>query len=112
MSHNRVIPRDFFNEAKLLKCMGQFQLCVHDRTTNGVPIAVDFDGEPFQIHQDPLTGNLSVLNYNAFINETLTILYIPYKSKENYPLIANYNNEEYYVFDEQGKFMPTFGVLK
>lgn len=29
-SYRRVLPRDLFNEAKLLKCLGQLSLMIHD----------------------------------------------------------------------------------
>ena len=112
MSYLRVIPRDFFNESKLLKCLGQFQLCIHDRTANGLPFEVDFDGRAFEIIQYDSDGALSVLNYLVSLNGEPVILYTPYNSKENYPLRALYRNEEYFVFDEKGKFMPNFGFKK
>lgn len=31
MTYFRVIPRDFFNESKLLKCLGQFELWAIER---------------------------------------------------------------------------------
>lgn len=110
MSHYRVIPRDFFNEAKLLKCLGQFELCVNHTGANGLDFKIDFDGEPFEISQDPQTGNLSVLNYHVFLKGEIVLLYTSYNSKENYPLIAFYKGEEYFVFDENGKWMPNFGI--
>ena len=30
MTYRRVLPRDLFNEAKLLKCLGQLALIIHD----------------------------------------------------------------------------------
>lgn len=110
MSHRRVIPRDFFNESKLLKCMGQFQLCIHDNMCNGLQLDVRFDGEPFTIFQHDSDGSLTVLNYSVFLNGNPIALYIPYNARENYPLIGLYKGEEYYIFDENGKFMPNFGV--
>ena len=110
MSHKRVIPRDFFNESKLLKCFGQFQLCVHDKKTNGLDITVLFDDKTFEIIQYDHDGSLSVLNYLVMVNGQSLILYIPYNARENYPLIGLYNGAEYYVFDEQGEFMTNFGL--
>lgn len=31
MTYQREIPRDLFNEANLLKCLGQISLIAHDR---------------------------------------------------------------------------------
>lgn len=113
MSHYRVIPRDFFNEAKLLKCLGQLQLAIQENRVNGLPLCVDFDGKPFKIAQLESGGSLCCLNYKVYLsNGERLVLFTPYNSKEAYPLIAEYRGEEYYVFDEKGSFMPNFGFPK
>lgn len=43
MSYIRVVPRDFFNEAKLLKCLGQFELCVNHTGSNGLKFDIEYD---------------------------------------------------------------------
>lgn len=108
MSHYRVIPRDFFNEAKLLKCLGRFQLCIHDRLTK-FNFEVEFDGKPFLIHLNDHNNCLICLNYRVFLDGHELTLYTPYNSKENYPLLGLYKGEEYFIFDEDGNFMPNFG---
>ena len=46
-NYSRVIPRDFFNEAKLLKCMGLLALKVLDNMTpNGIKILIEESGAP------------------------------------------------------------------
>jgi len=68
MSYSRVIPRDFFNEAKLLKCMGQLSLAILDgMTPEGITITVEETGEPFQIELDD-DGYLYLTNYEMFVN--------------------------------------------
>ncbi len=44
--YTRVIPRDLFNEAKLLKCIGRLVLLIHDGDHNN--ISFEHDGEPFE----------------------------------------------------------------
>lgn len=112
MAYIRVIPRDFFNESKLLKCLGQLQLCIHDQKVQGLPLVVDFDHQAFRILQDNTNGNLYCANYRVFLGREELILSIPYNSQENYPLLAEYKGEEYYIFDEKGNFMPNFGFKK
>lgn len=116
MQYKRVVPRDFFNEAKLLKCLGQFQLCVLDMR---VPIEfdlkklkVEFDGKPFDIHQHNSDGSFYCENYRVFLDGEELTLSTPLNSKENYPLEAVYKGEIYYVFDDKGRWMPNFGVMK
>lgn len=50
MNYIRVIPRDFFNESKLLKCMGQLSLKILDcQLPKGIEMYIEGDGQPFQI---------------------------------------------------------------
>ena len=46
--YNRVIPRDLFNEANLLKCMGQLYLCLE--AANLKYVYLEHDGDAFQAH--------------------------------------------------------------
>lgn len=47
--YGRVIPRDLFNEAKLLKCMGQLCLRIHNNDNLPAKMSADHDGSPFKI---------------------------------------------------------------
>lgn len=104
MNHHRVIPRDFFNEAKLLKCLGAFELAVQERRTNGLQITTNFDGEPFEIMQNQGDGTLFCTNYCAFLDGEEIELHTVYNSKDPYPLIGVYKQETYYIFDDNGNF--------
>jgi hypothetical protein len=112
MSYQRVIPRDFFNEAKLLKCLGRFELAVNHGGPMDIrlPITIDYDGEAFVIEQNPNDGSLWCVNYRAYLAGEEVQLFVPYNSKDEWPLMCIYKAEEYYAFDESGKFMPNFGV--
>ncbi len=105
---HRTIPRDFFNEAKLLKCLGRFHLQIE----NNPRIKFDFDGEAFEIKQNESDGSLYCANYHIFIDGVFVDLFTPYNSKENWPLIIRIHDSEFYVFDENGKPMPTFMFFK
>jgi hypothetical protein len=109
-SYHRIIPRDFFNEAKLLKCLGQFELCVMEKQCNGLNFTIEFDNKAFVIVQNELDASLSCQNYRVFLGHEEVELCAPYNSKNAYPLIARYRDAEYYVFDSKGKFMPNFGM--
>ena len=57
---NVVIPRDFFNYAKLLKCMGFLALNIHNGTLpDGIEISIEESGEQFEIG---LEDDLFVVN--------------------------------------------------
>lgn len=104
----RVIPRDFFNEAKLLKCMGLLSLMVLDRMIpEGINIEIDESGDPFNIELNE-DGLLFVSNYQVLINNTPVFVGTTYNSKENYPFVAYVNYVEYPIFDEHGNFTDEF----
>ena len=103
MSFRRVIPRDFFNESKLLKCLGKFE--IHRENVDlkiDIPYQVEYDGKPFQVEQDDSDGSLRVVNYRVYIlNEPLD-LFIPYNSKDDWPLYARVKDTEWKILGEDG----------
>jgi len=105
-NYNRVIPRDFFNEAKLLKCMGQLALMILDNKTP-VKMSIEETGEPFEVALLD-EGSLTVTNYRVIIQDNEFLLKTTYNSKSNYPLICDNDGEEYTVFDESGNFDQEF----
>lgn len=109
MTYNRVIPRDLFNEANLLKNLGQLQLLIHDNRVDGIPFKVEFDGQPFNIQQNPHDGSISVANYRVFLEGEELLLYTPLNSRDRYPLLADYRGETYYLFNGKGELMANFG---
>jgi len=105
--YDRVIPRDLFNESKLLKCMGQLCLYIHDNTTP-VEMTVEHNGDPFKIAlmED---NNLRVTNISISIKGSVFDFYTTYNSKAAYPLyVMDDNYTEYEVFDHGGKFSTEF----
>lgn len=107
----RVIPRDFFNEAKLLKCLGAFEISVLEGQANRLGITTDYDGQPFEICQNKADGSIYVANYHVFLQGEMIFLSTPLNSREPWPLIAEFKNEIYFVFDSDGNWMPNFGVI-
>jgi hypothetical protein len=107
MDYTRVIPRDFFNEAKLLKCMGQLALKVLDRAAPQTLEIID-NGEPFHICLMEC-GHLTVRNVLVLINDTPHVFKTTYNSKRNFPFLVDTEDEgEIEVFDEQGDFTTEF----
>ena len=108
-SYNRVIPRDFFNEGKLLKCMGVLPLSILDnKTPDGIEIHIDGSGEAFDIVLDQEWSILEVINYNVTINGEEYRVGTTYNSKDNFPLYVIVDDVEILVFDENGKFSDEF----
>ena len=105
MTYKRVIPRDLFNEAKLLKCYGQLYLCLEKL----FPIKVEFEliGDSFDIYQQPYDGNIFIYNLSFSHN---IMLYSPLNSRDDYPLM--FCDVEYQVdnevFDSKGLLTEAF----
>ena len=107
-NYDRVIPRDLFNEAKLLKCIGQLCLMIHNNT---VPVEMSFereeDGSPFEIGLTD-DGSLTIVNLTIFIKNVPCAFHTTHNSKSNFPLYLEHDRAEYLVFDDNGKFDKEF----
>lgn len=111
--YHRIIPRDFFNEAKLLKCMGVLQLrIVDDQLPPGLDIKIDESGEPFEICRDEASSRLIVINYPTTINKVEVIFQTALNSQRPYPFYCQVGEEEIEVFDDKGNFTEDFCNLK
>lgn len=108
-TYQRVLPRDLFNEAKLLKCIGQVMLLAHDHNLpiefNLVP---DLGYNGFVIDQYESDGSLYVANHDFTINGDVYHICIPLNSRDNYPLKISVGGEEFDVFNENGEFTSEF----
>jgi hypothetical protein len=109
MSYTRVIPRDFYNESKLLKCMGHLDVMAKSsKCPSGIEIIIEENGEPFNIHKDESSGNIYISNYMCYVNQKLVRFETNLNSKSNYPLSCMFEYTPYMVFDEQGDFDSEF----
>lgn len=105
MSYTRVIPRDLFNEAKLLKCLGK--LIILAESTPGLTIT--HDGEPFYIQRDPASGDISCINVEVCNSAGVIPCWTPLNSRDDWPLKAMGNGEDVDVFNYYGEaFTPEF----
>jgi hypothetical protein len=97
MTYIRVLPRDAFNESKLLKCVGRLVLLIEDRKAPGW--SYDFDGEPFQIEQDQNDGSIYVRNIQFIRNGDPVALSSGLNSRAPWPL-RDENGDS--IFDDDG----------
>lgn len=114
MSYMRVIPRDLFNEANLLKCYGQLWLKLEPYFNSGIKLifvdeAIPWHA-PFDIQQDPSNGSLTIKNIILTIHGKTFELERPLNSRDPWPLYANdyKNHESFKVFTEDGHLNPEF----
>ena len=111
IQYPRVIPRDFFNEAKLLKCMGQLALKIHEsKLPEGISVKIEESGEPFKILAED--EYLFVSNYPATINDKPVRFLTTYNSRSVFPLVCRIGYDEYEVFEDDGEFSEEFKQLK
>ncbi|HIH2745413.1 TPA: hypothetical protein ACYLN4_001093 [Burkholderia lata] len=103
MSYKRVIPRDLFNEASLLKGCGRIYINLE---TAGVPdVVMEHDGAAFDIQQDFGSGDIYVSNVQLKVKGKGYRLYRRLNSREAWPLyIIDENGEEIAVFADDGSF--------
>lgn len=109
-NYNKVIPRDLFNEAKLLKCFGWLCMKIVD---NQVPVQMDYEyntssGDSFKIGLCGPDNSLSIMNIPVIVLGTSIRFKTTYNSKGNFPLFACYNNADYRVFNEEGEWDEEF----
>lgn len=102
----RVLPRDAFNDANLLKCIGQLTLLILDCDKSVEGLTYDYDGEPFDIQQDEADGSTCVANIQFYANKKPIRIIRPCNSREQWPLVAWHGDDEYYVFNSKGGVMP------
>ena len=107
-NYNRVIPRDFFNEAKLLKCMGMLTLKVLDTMMpKGIKISIDETGDAFEIVLSD-DGYLFVANYATTVNDHVVTFKTSYNDKGATPFYCEHAYNEVEVFDDKGEFSQEF----
>lgn len=109
MSYMRVVPRDLFNEANMLKCLGQLYL--KTEYLNG-QISIDNHSNHFELDQCPDTGELQLVNIDVTFNGDKLELFRPLNSREPYPLWLRYgDDEEMVVFNDDGSLSTEFAAF-
>lgn len=115
MTYRRVIPRDLFNEANLLKCYGQLILKLDDvilrrPAGSGPRFRLEHDSGPFEVFQDESDGSITLWPSVEFSIDGKHIgLRRPLNSREPWPLYAtNHGSDEVAVFDDRGELTLEF----
>lgn len=107
MTYCRVVPRDLFNEASLLKCVGRVWILLDNIVGHGA-VLDEGDGSPFLIEQDEGSGAIGVANLTFTVRGRQYFLMRPLNSREAWPLYVQSNSdpdfEEVAVFDTMGAF--------
>lgn len=104
MTYQRVIPRDLFNEAKLLKCLGQLFLNLEGYNA----FLSHISDEQFEIEQREWDGGIYCSNLEFFVRGKEVALFTPLNSRGSYPLIFEDENTMGFVFNDDGSFSESF----
>ena len=98
----RILPRDAFNDANLLKCIAKLTMLIEDGLCDW--LTYEYDGQPFDIEQWESDGSTYVSNLDFCLKSNGDIVphSRPMNSRENWPLLLLLNDEEHAVFDEEG----------
>lgn len=108
MTYTRVIPRDLFNEANLLKCLGRLWI-VLERTSLPAYLEGPKPGEPFRIEQDESDGSIFAANVRLRVRGMVWPLSRPINSREPWPLYGEtLDGETVEVFTDEGELSPEF----
>jgi len=115
VTYARVIPRDLFNEANLLKCYGRLWILLDETRGHVAQLGEEEQllGAPFEIWQDEADGSISVANVPFTIRGERWRLFRPLNCRSPWPLWCSSPDEETCerVFTEEGRFSPEFVQL-
>lgn len=108
MTYTRVIPRDLFNEANLLKCLGRLWIAF-EGTSLPVCLEGPKPGATFRIEQDQSDGSIFVENVRLLVQGEFWPLYRPLNSRDTWPLWTETpDGETLEVFTNGGELSEEF----
>jgi len=108
--YQRVVPRDLFNEAKLLKCLGKISIGILDGKLGKHLLTEKHtqEEEGFIILQNE-DGDIMCDNYRVFKGKEEIYLFTRLNSRSIWPLMTiDHRNEYIDVLDDEGKFTKEF----
>lgn len=112
MSYMRVLPRDAFNEAKLLKCLGQ--LIIEIEKIPELEFNFYDENQGFKIEQYDMDGTLWADNFHLFFKgypEVPISIYNPYNSKDTYPMWFEFGTYADRLFNDNGTLTNAFKTM-
>lgn len=108
MTYQRMIPRDLFNDANLLKCYGQLYIKLTESgIEHSAKLLDDLCQDGFNIEQNPNSGATSLNNVILLIDNMTYWLERPLNSRDSWPLYvvgndADGDTDPIPVFDDNG----------
>lgn len=114
MSYRRVIPRDLFNESKLLKCLGRIYIESERQPEGKVTIShhsPEVSNAGFDVRQDASSGAIYVSNIVVTVNGKYVHVYTGLNTRDAHPMYADLLDVTVPVFDDEGAFTEEFLAL-
>ena len=108
MRYHRVIPRDLFNEANLLKCCGQLYLMLESFGPDHVSLCHLNMDRDFGVTQDEGSGAISIDNVILVARGQSFQLFRPLNSRDPWPLFVKGKDDDVSVFTDAGELSPEF----
>lgn len=104
-NYKRILPRDLFNEAKLLKCIGKIALLHCDEKIPGLKIEYINQSKGFEIKQEKSDGSIYISNMKFKDEKGRTInFYTSLNDKSPWPLVMEYQGSDYYPINDDGEY--------
>ena len=98
----RVLPRDLFNEANLLKCLGRLWIVLDDiRESHHARFETE-DCDSFDIVQDESSGAIYACNVIFTVRGVPCQLSRPLNARSSWPLYLETEDDAVSVFDGEG----------
>lgn len=114
MTYKRVVPRDLFNEANYLKCVGQIGLKLLDYPHQYPNVKLDsleYEEQGLKIYQCLYSGATYDRNLMLIINDISYHIERPLNSRDKYPVYITIKEESFTVLNEIGEFSDEFKTL-
>lgn len=93
--YQRVIPRDLFNESKLLKCLGRLVVAIEDGMLPTLKVIQPSDpADGFKVDLDEANNELWCQGLEFYCGRREVQFSTPYNSREDWPLIARIGNSD------------------
>jgi hypothetical protein len=113
MSYTRIVPRDLFNEASLLKCLGRVALLIHDGKLPGLRLNEHALETGFNVMQNPDTGGTFCQNFILYSDSGLLHHERNLNARDPWPLyLTDEQDNEYCVFNDDGSLHADMEIFQ
>ena len=103
MTYKRVIPRDLFNESKLMVCVGKVYIALERGFKPPITMEHEHSEHGFEVCQDQTDGSLFIKNisFSVFSTGEPITHYLPYNSRLKCPLMFSMpDGQDIKVFED------------